>query len=385
MGMGISTTSFVKEGGEPVRSFNIHVADNLAEFVDLWPRTDRCGSAHCHVFQCADFLQVWCDTVGKARGTRAFFVAVFDDSGRPMLLLPLGIEKQRGIRVLRFLDGGLCDYNAPIVFKPTRTWEQDTIERLWRGLLGVLPRFDIAIFDKMPADICGTPNPLMGLEIAPFTESGHFTNMTSSSEAYAPKQSLFKRKSRLQRRRMAKLGEVLFTVAKTPEDRQRIVQAMMRQKSRRCLETGQADELDRPGYRQYYVAMTERFVWPGPLFVAALEVDGKILSTLWAFILHGRFLALVSTFEGGEWKRFSPGRLLLEDVLEWSSSNGITVFDFGLGDESYKLVYSNQTLALHYANIPVTAVGKAYQAGRNTKAWRLVRPVVKRVISKIRW
>jgi CelD/BcsL family acetyltransferase involved in cellulose biosynthesis len=146
-----------------------------------------------------------------------------------------------------------------------------------------------------------------------------------------------------------------------------------------------ADELDLPGYRQYYVAMTERFDWPGPLFVAALEVEGRILSSLWALVLNGRFLALVSTFEGGEWNRFSPGRLLLEDVLEWSSSNGITIFDFGLGDESYKLVYSNQAVPLHCVNIPVTVVGKVYQAGRTTKAWRLLKPLAKRVINMIRF
>ena len=378
--MGMSPASC----DEPVTSFEIRVVDDLADFADLWPRTDRCKSAHCYAFQCADFLQVWCDTIGKARGTRALFVGVLDDSGRPMLLLPLGVERQTGIRILGFLDGGVCDYNGPIVCEPTRIWHRDTLDRLWQELVEVLPRFDVAIFDKMADDICGVPNPLVDLGGTPFAESGHFTNITSSSEAFTSKQLLYKRKSRLQRRKLAKLGHLVFTIAETPADRRRIVQEMMREKSRRCIETGEADELDRPGYRSYYVAMTERFTWPGPLFVAALEIDGKILSTLWGLIFNGRFLALVSTFEGGDWERFSPGRLLLEDVLKWSSSNGITIFDFGIGDESYKLVYSDQKLSLCQVNIPVTIVGKAYQAGRTTKTWRLLRPAVKFAISKIR-
>jgi CelD/BcsL family acetyltransferase involved in cellulose biosynthesis len=380
MEMGESPSSFVRESGGPITSFKVRVADHLSNFADLWPRTDRCGSAHCYAFQCADILQVWCDTVGKARGTRALFVAVFDDIGRPLLLLPLGIERHRSvIRILRFLDGGVCDYNAPVVFEPTRTWDRDTLERLWQELTRALPTFDIAEFEKMPADVCGVPNPFVGLGVTPFAASGHLTSITSGSGALTAKQLPHKRKSRQQRRRLTKLGQVVFTVAETPADRERIVQAMMRQKSRRYLETTGVDGLDRPGYRQFYIAMTERFTWPGPLLVTALEVDGKILSTIWGLIFNRRFLGLVMTFEGDEWKRFSPGRLLLEDLLDWSSFNGIRIFDFGIGDENYKLEYCNQTLMLYQANICVTVFGKAYQIGRDTGAWRLLAKVTTKV------
>jgi CelD/BcsL family acetyltransferase involved in cellulose biosynthesis len=380
--MGMSPASFVEGKGEPVTFFRIRVAHDLAEFADLWPRTDRCGLAHCYVFQCADILQVWCDTIGRAWRTRAIFVAVFDDIGRPMLLIPLCIERRRGIRMLRFIDGGLSDYNAPILFEPTRTWGRETLERLWRELIEVLPPFDIAMFDKMPADICGVPNPLVSLRGTPSAEAAHSTSITSGWKEYAAKHLPHKNNSRYQRRRLAQLGLLAFKVAETPADRQRILRAAMRQKSRRFIETTGVNYLDRPGYRQYYTTMTERFAWPGPLLIAALELDGKILSAGWHFIFNRRFVFFLTSYEGDEWKRFSPGRLLLEDLLEWSFSNGITVFDFTFGDENYKLEYSNKKLLLYQANIPVTTVGQVYQVGRNTKAWKLLRPVVKRGINK---
>lgn len=381
---GAWSTPSLKEEGKPVTSFKIRVATDLADFTDLWPRTDRYGSAHCYAFQCADILQVWCDTVGRARGTRALFVAVFDDIGRPVLLLPLGIERHRGIRILRFLDGGLCDYNAPIVFEPARTWEHHAVRRMWRELIRALPRFDVAVFDKMPADICGVPNPFVQLG-EPRPPSGHFFNITSSWEEYAQKKLPYKRETSYQRRRLTKLGHVAFTVAETSVDRQRILQAMMSQKSRRYLETRGADGLDRPGYRQFYTAMTERFTWPGPLLISALEVDGKILATNWGFLSNGRFVGIVMSFEAGEWKSFSPGRLLLEDLLKWNFSNGTAVFDFSIGDESYKVAYTDQTLVLYQAHIPVTLVGKAYQIGRNTRVWRLLKGMIKNTISTIPW
>jgi CelD/BcsL family acetyltransferase involved in cellulose biosynthesis len=373
----------VEETEEPITSFVIRVADDPAEFAELWPRTDCRGPAHCYVFQCADYLKVWRDTIGKARGTRALFVAVFDDIRRPMLLLPLGIERQRGLRVLRFLDGGVCDYNAPIVFEPTRAWGGEALELLWRKLLPALPPFDIAMFDKMPADICGKPNPLIDLRGAPFPESGHLTRITGSWEQYVANQMPYRRKSGQQRRKLARIGPVMFKVAETSADRQRVVQTMMRQKSRRCIETGEADELALPGYKQYYITMTERFAWPGPLHVAALEVGDKIVSTSWSLIFDRRFLWLVTTFEGNEWKRFSPGRLLLEDLLKWGFSNGINIFDCGIGDESYKLGYSDQELLLYHAHIPITMLGKVCQSAWNTRLWGWLLPVLKRAVRKI--
>jgi CelD/BcsL family acetyltransferase involved in cellulose biosynthesis len=380
--MVTSSTCVIEGDGEQVISFKIRVATDLADFAELWPRTDHFGSAHSYAFQCADILQVWCDTIGRARGTRALFVAVLDEIGRPMLLLPLGIERHRGIRILGFLDGGVCDYNSPVLFEPTRTWDRHSIERMWEELIRALPRFDIAIFDKMPAAICGVPNPFVSLG-TPFPPSGHFVNITSSWEEYAAKQLPYKRESGYQRRRLAKFGHVAFTIAETPADRQRILQAMIRQKSRRYIETRGVDGLERPGYRQYYIALTERFTWPGPVLISALEVDGKILATNWGLISNKRFVGIVMSFEAGEWKSFSPGRLLLEDLVQWTFTNGFKVFDFGIGDESYKVAYTDETLELYQANIPVTLVGKVYQGGRNAKAWRFLRRVAKSTISKI--
>ncbi len=371
-----------EEERETVRSFKIRVASNLTEFNDIWPRSNSRGETYCYALQCADILEVWCETIGKARRTRPLFVAVFDDIGRPMLLLPLGIERHRGIQILRFLDGELNDYNAPIIFEPIRTWGSEILEQLWRELVKVLPRFDIAVLEKMPAEVCGTPNPLIFLG-EPFFRSGHFLNIQTSWDEYAANQLPYKRESVIQRRRLAKLGKVTFTVAKDRTDRQRILQAMMRQKSRRYIETRGIDGLDRPGFREYYEALVERFSWPGSVLISALEIDGKILSTNWGFIFNGRFLGIITSFESGEWRRFSSGRLLLEDLLRWNFENGSAIFDFGSGDESYKLPYCDEELLLYHANIPVTLVGKAYELGRKAKAWKLMKSTVARATKKL--
>jgi CelD/BcsL family acetyltransferase involved in cellulose biosynthesis len=84
-------------------------------------------------------------------------------------------------------------------------------------------------------------------------------------------------------------------------------------------------------------------------------------------MLNGRFLGLVMTFDS-DWKQFSPTRLLLEDLFAWSSLHGITIFDFTIGDESYKIEYADRTLSLYQTNMHVSIIGKLYRAVKTTKS-----------------
>jgi CelD/BcsL family acetyltransferase involved in cellulose biosynthesis len=354
--------------------FRVRVATELADFAELWPRTDRLQGVHCYPFQCADVLQVWCETVGKARNVRTFFVAVFDDKGAPVFLLPLGIERYQGIKTLRFLDGGIADYNAPVLFEPLRDWRRETIHEIWRDIVRALPRFEIAMLDKMPAEVEGAPNPLINLECVPAEQSAHSLSLSGTWSAYAANGLPHRRNSTYQRRRLSKLGKLTFRIAETQEDRHAIVQDILRQKSARFVDTTGVDHFNKPGYAEYFELATDRFPWPGSVFIAALELDSKVLAAGWHFVIQRRFFYLIPSFEGGSWRSYSPGRLLLEDLIEWSYSRGITVFDFTIGDEAYKFDYTNQILPLFGATIPATAIGNAYDGIR-----KLTKKIVKRI------
>lgn len=86
------------------------------------------------------------------------------------------------------------------------------------------------------------------------------------------------------------------------------------------------------------------------------------------------------SYEGGDWRRFSPGRLLNEYLIEWSFSNGINVFDFGIGDEDYKKDYCDVVVRLSQAMIPRTVHGwawnRAWEAKHflaSTKVWAFLK------------
>jgi CelD/BcsL family acetyltransferase involved in cellulose biosynthesis len=341
------------------------VTNDIQNFAAFWPRSDRPGVAQYYAFQCADILELNCETIAVARNAKPYFVAVMNANDEPLALFPLSIEYQNNIRILMFLDGGLSDNNAPVVFPPVREWDKDVVRAVWRCLRKVLP-FDIAVLEKMPTLIGDLPNPLSFISTSNFGMSCHLITLSGTWEDLSAR---FPRRKELRRKatRLGQRGRIHFEVAETLEQYDLIVEALISQKTRRSLEVRGTDDLDCPGYRAYLRA-AGRIVYPsGPVCLFALKVNNTIIATQWGYLVGRRFYALMPSFETGEWSAYSPGHLLADNILEWCISKGLDVFDYGIGDEGYKREYSDVSSELYRADIPSTVRGRIVLSTRGIK------------------
>ena len=347
----------------------------------VWPTlAGLTASDNAFAFQTSDVLDVWTASIGKARRTQAFFFQIDDQLGNPLMLVPLGIESQHGTLTLAFLDAGVADYNAPIVFPAAKAIDQTAMTIIWAEMLRLLPPFDVALFEKVPVDINGVGNPFRWLMHKDDPRSGHVLELSGTWNEYAASQLPRKQDMRRKRRRLADIGKVRFVASHEPEE---LLATMMRQKARRYIETKGADSFDKPGYRDYFAEMTDSFKATGLLNLSALMVDDVIVATHWGIVAGSQFSFLMPSYEGGKWSAYSPGRILIEELIAWSYQQGLAVFDFGPGDEPYKSEYSSAAVALRSAKIPVSMRGRAtdWLAGtsagsllKSARNWALGRP-----------
>jgi CelD/BcsL family acetyltransferase involved in cellulose biosynthesis len=96
--------------------------------------------------------------------------------------------------------------------------------------------------------------------------------------------------------------------------------------------------------------------------LAYLKVSGEVIATAWNLIAGTRLYYMMTSYENGKWSKHSPGLLLLEDLVTRSSLNGIEIFDFGIGDEAYKLKWQETELPLWSAILPNSLLGWAWLA-----------------------
>jgi CelD/BcsL family acetyltransferase involved in cellulose biosynthesis len=353
-------TNATHRSAAPVISFRIEVTSNLGDLADCWPTTAERGDAHCYPFQYADLLHIWCDTIGRARGIEPVFVAVRSHGQKPLMLLGLGIERTNGVRVLSFLDGGVSDYNAPILFPDCKGLRLDATD-FWQRLRSHLPQHDLALLEKMPTDVGGIANPLAPLATCNRAESCHYVTLQGSWQEFATTRLPNMRDSRRRQRNLEKRGPVRFVIANTHQERQRVFENLIRMKRKRFSDTDAHDIFGDAGYLQFYADATRKLGPSGAVQVSALYVGDQVIAANWGLRTSGRYIDLLPSYESGGWKSYAPGRLLSEWLLQQHLERGDAVFDYGIGDEPYKFGYCDQHASLGDAYLAVTAKGAAYK------------------------
>ena len=93
---------------------------------------------------------------------------------------------------------------------------------------------------------------------------------------------------------------------------------------------------------------------------SALFVGDEMIATNLGIIHNKIFYYLMPAYEGGDWIKYSPGRLLLEYLLESSIYDRISSFDFTIGGEPYKMQWCENQIGIYELVIPKSFKGKIY-------------------------
>lgn len=315
------------------------------------------------VFQSFDWCATWFETIGRALRVEPVLVHVRDPGSGAEMFLPLGIRRQRfGVRVLGFLDGRLADHTAPILSGPTDIAfdESGTTSVLRR--VGKAKKADVLDFRHLRARVDDVRNPLVGSRAQAATYGTHSLKLEGTWETFCAER-LSKRHRARNRRRLRQLresGTPLIVIAAALDQALAILDVALTQKARRYRDTGRTTILANDAYCEFYRRMTTRHHPSGLVHVAALILNEHVLATHWGCVYKKRFVYLLPSFDAG-WSSASPGRLLLDHLIEWSFRSGLREFDFTIGDESYKLPYCDVSEELYRQIRPCSSIGWAYR------------------------
>ena len=325
-----------------------------------WPSIADTRDLRMYVFQSREFLDIWLDTIGKASRVEPCFVVVSDPGGRPVLYLPLVIETKFNVRLLRFMDCGVADYNAPIV-AADRTLSRQEFRAVWADVLALLPSFDVIDLKKIASDIAGALNPLTYLDCTPFGDSGHAIVLTRLRDQTDTRRAEVRLRRKLQSyaKGLSQVGEPRFIVNPAAAEAAPVAERLLELKRRKYQRTATPDFLAAPGVERFYREMMS----PGRLgtisHLAALTVGDTVASAHLGFIGRGRFYYIFPAYDT-QFDRYRVGHLLLQHLIDQSVTQDFATFDLGIGDASYKNKWATHRLALQSHERAITAAGRVY-------------------------
>jgi CelD/BcsL family acetyltransferase involved in cellulose biosynthesis len=339
-------------------SIDVYDGDSLA--AANWPSIIGPPNFRLYAFQSREFLDVWMNTIGRARRAECCLVVVKDSGSRPVLFLPFAIESQFNVRLLRFMDAGVADYNAPILGSE-KGLNRQQFDRLWPRILALLPKFDVIDLQKIPSDVLGQFNPLVHLDCVPYASSGHSIALGTLPGGVNVRPSVKAQRKNLRRRYrgLGGLGPAEFIINPTAASKERVLDKLLELKRQKYLRTIGRDFLATPGVTGFYRQITEPSGLEHVSHLSALTCNGTVVSAHLGFTGRGRFHYILPAYDT-EYRRFEVGHLLLQHLIDQSFDDGLTTFDLGVGDFFYKSRWATHRLALYSYERHINAAGWLY-------------------------
>ena len=340
----------------------VEVLTQIGKAEHLWRELVQQG-AICSRYQHYSWMAGWWDHIGSISRASPHVTVLRDETGKPVLLLPL-VRKQVGpLQVGFFMGGKHTNFNLPV-------WRPDCLKHPATGLNALLnglrhngQRLDLLVLLNQPASWWGVANPML-----------HAPHRASASQSYAGElQSDFeallkerlgansRKKLRQKERQLAALGPVAFQRARTPAEIDLVLAAFFQQKGDRMREQGLSNAFDAPGVKEFTAAAAHQIdsdTGEPVIELYAASVGGTIIATYGGIVADGRFSAMFNSIAGAEFRSYSPGDLLLANVIRMCCERGLDTFDLGIGDAAYKQAYCKDAEALFDSVIPITAAGQ---------------------------
>lgn len=367
--------------GEAASNLSLSIYADLDAVEAEWRRFEQV--ADCTAFQSFDWIATWHRHIGRREGVRpAVAVGRFGD-GATAVLLPLCVAPKRSARLLCWLAEDLCDYNAPLIAPDfSRRVSRDRFLAFWRELLDRLQsdpllRHDWIELEKMPKTIGAQINPFTCLDAMPNPSGAHLTQLGDEWEKFyaARRSSATRRRDRTKRRHMSAYGEVHFVNATSADDARHTLETLMEQKSRALVRKGIADIFARPGRREFYLDLASNPKTRHFVHISRVEIGARCAAANLGLIFGECYYHLLASYDEGEISHYGPGALHLRELLAHAIGLGLKRFDFTIGDEPYKLEWSDTHLEL--CDYTAAASWRGEPARRYSNARRRIKRFIK--------
>ncbi len=338
---------------EAAPNLSLRIYSDLAAVEAEWRRFERL--ADCTAFQTFDWLATWHQHIGRRDGVRpAIAVGRYGD-GETAFLLPLCVVPGLSTRRLCWLGQELCDYHAPLLAPDFSQYvTPDRFLAAWRQLQAQMQRdpllnYDWIEFEKMPQTIGGQINPFTYLGVTANASGVHLLQLGDDWEKFyaAKRSSATRRRDRAKLRHMSEYGEVRFITASDADDARHTLETLMEQKSRSLARRGIADIFAPAGHREFYLDVASNPKTRHLVHISRVEIGTTCAAATLGIVFGDCYYHVLASYDDGEISHYGPGAFHLRELMAHAIGLGLKRFDFTIGDEPYKLDWSDTDLKLY--------------------------------------
>ena len=340
-------------------------------------------------YQRFDLLANWQRQVGSRESATPFIVIAYDGEGRPLLLLPLALAHKHGVRIASFMGGKHTTFNMAL-------WDNDfakeataaDLAALLSGI-GAQSAADALALTQQPLRWQDISNPFAALPRQPAVNDCPVLTMAPGEPPTNLLSNSFRRRLKSKERKLDLPG-YRYHIAETDADVGRLLDWFFRVKPLRMAEQKLPDVFAEPGVENFIrgTCLTPLAGGGRAIAIHALECDEEVFALFAGVAGDERFSMMFNTYTMSDHSRYSPGLILMRDIIDHYAERGYRALDLGIGSDDYKRLFCKGDEPIFDSFIPLSRRGQiaaAAMSGLN-HAKRLVKhnPALLQMAQKLR-
>jgi CelD/BcsL family acetyltransferase involved in cellulose biosynthesis len=368
-----SRTAGAKTWSTASRIASVDIIGDLGQAVAIWRGLEAQFSTP---YQRFDFLGRWQRLVGERDNLSPFIVIAYDGERRPLLLLPLALRRKHGIRTACFMGGKHATFNMAL-------WDRDfaaaaTVGDLDALLAAIRERSaaDVLALTQQPLRWRDLPNPMALLPKQPSVNDCPLLAMTPGAAPAALISNSFRRRLKGKERKLQPLSGYRYHVATSDAEIERLLDWFYSVKPLRMAEQRLPNVFAEPGLEDFIrgACMARLAGGSRVIDIHALECDDEVIA-IYAGVADGhRFSMMFNTYTMSGNSRYSPGLILMRNIIDDYAGRGYRALDLGIGSDHYKRLFCKSEEPIFDCFIPLSPRGKV-AAGAMSGINRLKRRV----------
>ncbi len=338
---------------------SVDILHDLVQAEAIW-RSLQDRHQFSTAYQRFEFLGAWQRQVGQREGLSPFIVVAHDAERRPLLLLPLTLRYAHGVRTACFMGGKHATFNMALwdrEFAATAT--ADDLDALISGIRAQSGA-DVLELTQQPLRWQGFPNPMALLPNQPSANDCPLLTIAPEEPPTARISHSFRRRLKGKERKLQALPGYRYRVAETGIEIARMLDAFFRVKPLRMAEQKLPNVFAGPGVEDFIRAacMAELADGGHAIDIHALECDDEVIA-LFAGVADGhRFSMMFNTYTMSDNSRYSPGLILMRNIVDHYAERGYRALDLGIGSDDYKRLFCKDDEPIFDSFIPLTLRGQ---------------------------
>ena len=319
-----------------IKKIDYKIFNNLNDdLAQIWKSFEK--DSHCFVFQKFDFIKDY--TINN--NSEYYFVVLYFEK-KVISILPLEVKKKFSLKILCWVGSREFDYCGPLISDFDKIGiKQKDFKSIWLDILKRIGKFDVIYLDKQKEKFDFVLNPFSKYLNTDFHSFSYSIELPKNIDDYFERIEDKKFKGEFLRTEKKLFSEHKVELKNIPnEDNSLKPRDIIKQKITNLKKNNKKHFLDNSimnKYDKFYESHKDI------VKISTLKLNDNLVAANLGFNYKKTFYYYMPTIYNANFKKYSPGKVIISFLVRYAISEKLKNFDFGLGDEKYKKYWSNKT------------------------------------------